>query len=729
MINKTKLTTGTILASLGLFLAPAISAQENSSRFDEVIVTAQKKATGESVQDVPIAITAFDGELIENLQIRTINDISYSVPNVVLDSSGTVKGLQNFAIRGLGIVSSTPGPDPTVGTFVDGVYQGTNFGIILDTFDLESIEVLRGPQGVLFGRNVTGGAVLVNTRRPSHESSAKIKVGVESGLSYTVAGSVTGSIVEDVLSGKLVGYYNNDEGYFTNLANGNDNFGGDETYLFRGAFDLTAAPNVDFLLRLETGSTEGDGPINQNRGFASGHDVNLDNEGFTDISWTSASLENTWDVGIGDGVITNILSWRETDNINNSDIDAGPNNIFNFALNVDAVQYSAESRYSGSFFNDRWTTTLGGYFFTQDIQYREFRELFGGVLSGTFGGQQDQNTYGLFSSNDFAVTDAVTLTLGGRYTFEEKEVRVARQELRGPSPCTFDTSETCQFDFVDSEDWSNFSPKVGVQWDINDDSQIYGTWSRGFRSGGYNLRLTGAADPGPVDEEKQSAFEIGFKGDLFDDRLRTNIAVFSSDIDDVQRQVTTTQIIDGNATVVQAVTNSGNITIQGVEAEVTAVVTDSLFISGFLGLLDGDYNEVGDLNNDGVSDATDLALEFPLLAPVSWGVSLDYTHQLTSGELGLLASYNYRDEVESTEINVPTTRQPSINSFDASLRYTSEDERWTAAIYGKNLTDEVFLQTVNILSGITNGPGPDGDGSIQTPQKGRVIGAEVTYNF
>lgn len=358
MSYKTKLTAGTILAGAGLFLAPAIQAQDGSSRFDEIIVTAQKKAAGESIQDVPVAITAYDGELLENLQVRTINDISYSIPNVGLDGSGTVKGLQNFIIRGLGIVSSTPGPDPTVGTFVDGVYQGTNFGIVLDTFDLDGIEVLRGPQGVLFGRNVTGGAVLVNTRRPSHEPSAKLKVGIESGLDYTVAASVTGSIVEDVLSAKLVGYYNKDEGYFTNLANGNDNFGGDETFLLRGAFNLSASPDVDFLVRLETGSTEGDGPINQNRGFASGHDVNLDNEGFTDISWTSASLENTWNVDFGDGLITNILAWRETDNINNSDIDAGPNFLFNFSLNVDAVQYSAESRYTGSFFNDRWTTTV-----------------------------------------------------------------------------------------------------------------------------------------------------------------------------------------------------------------------------------------------------------------------------------------------------------------------------------------------------------------------------------
>jgi len=134
---------------------------------------------------------------------------------VAIDSSGTVKGLANFSIRGLGVTSSVPSLDPTVGTFVDGVYIGSNYGVILDTFDLEGIEILRGPQGLLFGRNVTGGAVLVNTRDPSHEYSAKLKAGVETGLQTTIAGSVTGSLVEDTLSGKLVALYKDDEGYFT----------------------------------------------------------------------------------------------------------------------------------------------------------------------------------------------------------------------------------------------------------------------------------------------------------------------------------------------------------------------------------------------------------------------------------------------------------------------------------------------------------------------------------
>jgi len=297
MPSKANLLLGAIVVGGSSLHATPSFAQDTSKvgGFDEIVVTATKKGKGENIQDVPISITAFDGDLIEKLQIRNVQDVSYSAPNIGLDSSGTVKGLQNFTIRGLGTVSSVPGIDPTVGTFVDGIYIGTNYGVILDTFDLESIEILRGPQGLLFGRNVTGGAVVTNTRKASHDKSAKIRFGIESGPQYSVAASVNGSIVEDVLAAKLVGYYKKDEGYFTNLFNGNDDFGGDETYLLRGAFNLTAAPGFDVDLRLETGSIQGDGPVVQNRVFAQDFDVNLNDEGETDLIWNSATLEGNID--------------------------------------------------------------------------------------------------------------------------------------------------------------------------------------------------------------------------------------------------------------------------------------------------------------------------------------------------------------------------------------------------------------------------------------------------
>jgi len=743
MSYKAKLTAGTILAGVGLFFAPAIHAQENISGFDEVIVTATKKGKAENIQDVALSVTAFDGDLIEKTQLRTIQDVTYSAPNIALDSSGTVKGLQNFSIRGLGVTSSVPGLDPTVGTFVDGIYQGTNFGIILDTFDLESIEVLRGPQGLLFGRNVTGGAAVINTRKASHDFSAKVKVGIESGPQYTVAGSINGSIVEDVLAGKLVGYYKRDEGFFTNNFNGNDNFGGDETFMFRGAFNLTAAPNFDVDLRLETGSIQGDGAIIQNAAVADGFDVNINDEGLTDIIWNSATLEGNYDTEFGNGVITTILGWRETKNLTEAEIDGRPQDIFQADFRLDQSQWSAETRYAGSFFDDRWTTTAGLYYFTQDIIYREERFLTG-IISGDlnivpvfgpagvtsqFGGNQGQNTYGAFTSNDFAVTEALTLSAGVRYTFEDKDAQITAQSLAppgSPQPCVFLSNDPCLVDFNESEEFENFSPRLGFQYRVNDDTQFYGSWSRGFRAGGFNLRTTtpvASTDPSAVDDEIQSAFELGLKGDFFNDRVRTNIAVFQSDVNGLQRAIT---LPEGNG--IQLIENTADVTIQGVELETNFLVSDNFTVNGFFGYLDSDFDEIlFDLSGDGVVDDADFDLELPLLAEISAGTSIDYRHALENGEIGLNASYSYRSEAESNDGNQPGTTQGERHIINASLAYTSEDGHWTASIYGKNLANEVRLQTINIFNNLTQA-GNDG-GTIQTPQKGRVVGAEITYNF
>ncbi len=723
MSYKSKLLSGAVIAGLGLSFAPMVHAQEEAddsdSRFGDIIVTAQKKGTGEDIQDVPIAVTAFDGETLEDLQVGDIQDLSYSVPNVAIDSSGTVKGLANFSIRGLGVTSSVPSIDPTVGTFIDGVYIGTNYGVILDTFDLEGIEILRGPQGLLFGRNVTGGAILVNTRKPTHDFSAKLKFGLETGLQTTIGGSINGSLVEDVVAAKLVGFYKHDEGFYTNLFNGNEDFGGDETYLFRGALSFTPSDGVEILIRGETGNTSGDGPPNQNALFADGHDVNIDTEGSSDISWYSASLEGNFDVGLGDGVITTILGWRQVENTAISDLDSGPNRIFDIGVFLDQEQFSAEARYTGSFFDDRWTVTTGLYYFTQDLIYREFRDIVGNI--STLGGNQDQTTFGAFISNEFKVTDALTLTAGIRYTYEEKSVETAFLGGGATPPCVFASTADCVFDFAGEEDYENFSPKLGAQWQLTDSAQIYGSWSRGFRSGGFSLRNTSAEPPGPTDEESQSAFEVGFKGDWLDGRLRTNLALFTSTISDLQRTITTTSDIPPFTDIVQATRNTADARIRGLEFEASAFLTDSFVISGHLGLLDGDYrNVIFDLNLDGVIDDADAALELPLLASVTWGVSANYTQELPSGELGLFASYNFRSEAESNDENEAGTTQPSRDIVDASIKYTTEDERFSLSFFGKNLTNEVINQTITNLGGL---------GTIQPLAKGRVFGIEGIVNF
>lgn len=175
---------------------------------DEILVTATKQADAENVQDVPLAITAYGEAQLDALKVRDLESLSYSMPNVSLDDVGTAPGVANFAIRGLGINSSIPSIDPTVGTFVDGIYLGINGGVVLDVFDLESVEVLRGPQGILFGRNTTGGAVLINTKKPGDEWEANFKGAIESGFrdtgkNFYAMGGIGGPIVEDVLRARM----------------------------------------------------------------------------------------------------------------------------------------------------------------------------------------------------------------------------------------------------------------------------------------------------------------------------------------------------------------------------------------------------------------------------------------------------------------------------------------------------------------------------------------------
>ena len=219
---------GTSLAiGVAMLIAPATAQQLSSSILEEVVVTATKKNIEETVHDVPLALTVYRADQLDALHVRDLADLSFSMPNVQLDDIATVKGTANFSIRGLGINSSIPSIDPTVGVFVDGMYMGGNSGVLLDMFDLESVEVLRGPQGLLFGRNVTGGAVVINTKDPGDAFAFSVKTAIEgrleegTGASYYAMTSVTGPVMED-LSARLSMYMNIDEGWHESLFDGRD---------------------------------------------------------------------------------------------------------------------------------------------------------------------------------------------------------------------------------------------------------------------------------------------------------------------------------------------------------------------------------------------------------------------------------------------------------------------------------------------------------------------------
>ena len=257
--RKTKLGMAVLCASIACSATPltAMAQGTASALLEEVVVTARKRE--ESSQDVPLQVSAFNAEQIEALKVRDLFSLSVGLPNVVLDDVGTARGSPNFSIRGLGINSSIPGIDPTVGIFINQVYLGSTVGVVFDTFDLASIEVLRGPQGTLFGRNVTGGAVLMNWKKPGDELNGDVKfaadTGDEGGWNTYYMGAVGGPVT-DSLGARLTLYYNDDEGWLENGFDGED-VGAVEQIMVRPTIAWDPTDDLEFILRYEYTDIEG----------------------------------------------------------------------------------------------------------------------------------------------------------------------------------------------------------------------------------------------------------------------------------------------------------------------------------------------------------------------------------------------------------------------------------------------------------------------------------------
>ena len=732
----------------GAFPAPAANAQEAPLHSDiillleEVVVTARKRE--ETALDAPLSITALGAGQIEARKIRGLTDLAVSMPNVALDDVGTTRGIANFSMRGLGINSSIPSIDPTVGVFVDGVYLGMTFGAAFDLFGLDSIEVLRGPQGTLFGRNVTGGAVLVNTRKPGDEFEARVRAaldgGGDGGLNKYLMGSAGGP-VSDSLSVGVTAYYNDDDGWFENKLTGDD-FGAMEQVMFRPVVVWNPNEQVELVVRYQYEEVEGDGsasqahtnglgidgtPVNFDR---DSHDLSIDGEGFQDTESHFVSAEMNLKVG-ENGMITNIFGYRSYESDLLSDIDAQPVSMFHGAATLESEQVSNELRYNGVFAG-RFNLTTGIYYFNNDIDYHERRDLLGlltpdnsPALRQDGGGEYEVETLGVFAAVDYDLNDAITFSAGLRYTTEEKEARIVSLVRNVNSPCNV-LAGTCAFDFIDDEEWDSWSPKVGATYHLTDSARIYAHWTRGFRSGGYNLRNT-AIDtvnfgPGPFGEETVDNYEIGFKFSFGQGYLSG--ALFFNDIEDMQREV---NLADPFSGVVQVIKNTADAEILGIELDGALNLAENLQATGSAGWLDPEYKKVRfDLNSDGMIDGRDKNLDPPRAAEWTW--SLGLRHHLQLGDLGYVNSrvrYSYRDKSFFTDNNLGYIMSQKI--LDAGLDFHMGNSRWVFSIYGKNLLDEVKHGGDSQLPSRL-GPIPLG-GAYGPLAKGRVIGGEVTFTF
>ncbi len=763
----------TAIATPGVAFAQDTSTQEEIADEDtqpqrggsldslnQIVVTGTKTQNAEDVQDVALAVTAFNADTLEALKVRDIQGLTFQAPNVSLDQIGTSRGTANFSIRGLGINSSIPSIDPTVGVFVDGVYLGINGGVVFDIFDLDSVEILRGPQGVLFGRNVTGGAVVINTGNPTEEFTGKFRAAVDGpfvdggrgGANYTASGVISGPIVEDTLLFKVGAYYNNDQGYFTNLFDGS-NHGEAETKILRGALegrfgDLMIRAKLDYF------ESDGDGPSAQNRAIfeRDTFDFSINEPGFYANEIWTGSLTAEWD--IGQGTLTNIFGYRDYTARTRGDIDATPVFLFHSNTLTTQEQISNELRYAIS--TDRLDLTFGGFYFDQTLAYDESRELRRDlppqfqppVFFG--GGRQDHEVIGVFANAQYEFIDGLSIIAGLRWNQETKDAAVTYIVPRPPCSVNAGTcpTGTQPFNpatetngFTDDVRFRNLSPKVGLQYEFAN-SQVYGHWSRAFRSGGYNFRITNVAvfnrafnSTGNLffDEEQVNTYEIGGKFQTFDGTFTLNLAAYRTEVQDMQREV---NLADPGAGVVQNILNTADATITGFEAEARMRLSDALIVTANIGLIDDEYDEIlFDISGDGVINQTDFDLRQPRVPEVTWGMG--FIHELLLGDSEILTrvNYQYRDEFAYTDDNLGFIQD--ISNLEANITWVTPIDGFSLSLYGRNLFDEV--QAGGDTQVPFGGPRSTGvrqpfsdrptAGTFSPLQRGRNVGIEALFEF
>jgi outer membrane receptor protein involved in Fe transport len=670
--------------------APAQARPKGAAAYllEEVQVTARRKSNTEAAQDVPVAISAFSSDQLEAVFAENLTDIGLMAPNVTLDPVGTVPGSASFFVRGMGVNSSVPSDDPAVGVLVDGMFLGVNNGTMTDTFDLESVEILRGPQGTLFGRNVTGGAVLLRSKRPSGEFGFKVKgtLGSESRKDLSVA--VEAPLVEDKLAGKIAVLSKKHDGYFDNNAVNGDDIGDDESLIVRPILSWT--PSDDFTLTLigEYGDQDSDGAptqlITDKVGLSSGpvsskFDLSHDLEAASELEWKHLIAEAEWALGSGEIAVT--ATWREIDQSVTADVDGSDAILLHFVdgTGIEQDQHSLEITYAGEL-TETVDLTTGLYYFTQDVDYREARELLGAALQVAGNGRLDHWTAGAFVQSDIHLHPEWTLTLGGRYTTETKEAEIASL-----GECSMDFS-ACTYSFNDEESWSSFTPKAGLRWTPSEYMQLYTSWTKGFRSGGFNLRNGGASIPaGPYDEEEVQAFEAGMKWDFWDGKARLNLAAFHNEFQGLQRTV-----LDDQSR--QRILNAADAVVQGVEVDMLLLATENLAITASVGYTDASFDSFDalDLDGDSVADP-DLAKGLDLVRVPEWTRYLSATYDLPlrdAGNLTFRASYSYTDKRAGNDAN--TFFLDAYELYDASVTFTDSSDHFKVSLFGKNLTNELY---------------------------------------
>ena len=657
----------------------------NTYQLAPIKVTAERRTT--DLQKTPLALSAFSTKDINEYQINQVTDLSLITPGLTIGNNGNISTPEIF-IRGVGSFNLSLGSDVSIASYVDDVYIGRGKAMFFELFDIESIEVLRGPQGTLYGRNTIGGALKIQTKQPTKEFSADHRLSIGNFDLFKFNGSISGPLLDnDRVRGRLAYVYKDRDGFSKNIL-ANSRLADIDTYGGRGSIWFIGNENLDFLMSFDYSRDRTAGiaykPIHTAAPLLPGHiepndpfDVNHDIISTEDRELFGGSGKITWVVN--DVSIVSVSAARSLDFYLFEDVDGSSLPLIGLGRDLKQVQASEELRvFNSSAEENRWL--FGAYFFTEDAE--EITSLFSlGTVTAN-----DVNlvarTYAVFGEGTYGLTDRLSITVGSRFTYEEKEFDLGRifTNTQGVEAVVLPKVS-------DRESWRAFLPKFGLQFKESKDLLFYGTIARGFKSGGYDSFQLEATFQDSFDPEFVISYELGAKTRWFEDRLEVNASTFYNDHSDLQVQQTVAANVPGNTQL--KTTNAAEAVDYGIEIEIKNRPMVGLDIGGSLAVLQSEYKDF--INDDGIDVSEHPLIRSPKL---STNLVVQYQLPLTDfGDLIFRIEHQFQSQIYFTETKERILSQGDFHNLNARIAYKHEGGGFTFAIFGKNLTDE---ESINV---------------------------------
>lgn len=729
------LAIGAVIASC------AAGAGAEGFALEEIVVTAQKRA--ESLQDVPISVAAIGGEKIAEAGIQDLGELSMHMPNVQISEAGIDN---NVFIRGVGSGVNL-GFEKSVGMYIDGVYSGRGQMSRAPFLDMERVEVLKGPQGILFGKNTIGGAINITTAKPSSEFEGYVEATYNPEYGDTDLTGVASGPLSDELSGRLAVNYRKLDGYFEHSLTGED-IRERENKIVRGTLAWNPSSDLDILLKYENSSFDDDGRQIQVYSASAGFpDARFDDKvdigglpGREEYNYTDAQVASvTVNYSLGEHTLTSITAYSAYESDISDDqlltpyfLTPGDGAIFQLYTDEEFNQISQEIRLVSPL-GVEFDYIVGAYYQTTDLDVeRDVRWPVGGTSD--LSTDQESDSLAVFAQGTWHLTDSFRATLGARYGRENKDFNRFQSANGVPLPAAVvGTLGPVALDRSESKVTGSFN----LQYDTSEDVMVYLTASTGFKGGGFDESLVRSLFPGETaeeafefEEETVKSVELGAKMTLAEGAANLNIALFHSKYDDLQ-----TSVYNGFAGF--NVANAGSSISQGLEIDGRWRVTEALTVGGSLSYLDAYFDEFENgacsqyhasigICSGNVRDLSDQ----PLVFSPDWAANLNTEYVKSIGnnlEWRTTLDVNYTDDFFTAQDLDPNTLQDAYTKVNLRIAVGDEEGQWSLALVGKNLTDKRTSGWINDVI-MSTAPGR-GNTYFALTEPPRTVAIQGRYAF